>query len=610
MTPDPLWRAIRLTGLRPLALARAVLAGSATLISSVGLAAFSAWLIVRASQMPPVLTLQIAVVMVRVFGISRGVFRYLERLAAHRVALNGMTELRVRIYSLLAAGRPSAAASLRRGDLLARVGADVDDVGDLVVRGVVPVLVAVVLAGVSAAILAAFIPLAGLVLLALLIAAGVLAPVLTLRAARLAELDASAARSRVSAAALSVLDHGDELAVSGRMKRTMAELASGERQLDRALDKAAGPSALAAGVTEAAIGLAIGSSFWFGLTGLAAGALSPTDLAVVVLTPLASFEAVSGLPAAAAQIYRSRAAASRIVALVDAAAPEAGAPETGAGQGGAGEASTGEASTGEASRDGGAGDGIVHIEIPAEAPLVARGLACGWTAGRDVLRDVDLSVAPGQAVALVGPSGSGKTTLLATLAGLLAPRAGQVLVGRGRLSDLGREQTAQTVAFIAEDAHIFATTVLENLRVVRGDVTPGEAAEALRLAGLDQWLAELPDGVDTLLGPGGGTVSGGERRRLLVARALLSPARFLLLDEPGEHLDPASADALTAQLLGLAEATGRGVLLVTHRLTALGGADQVVELADGRIAASGTHLDLLAGSPAYRWAADAEDLED
>ncbi|MDR1152156.1 MAG: thiol reductant ABC exporter subunit CydC [Bifidobacteriaceae bacterium] len=561
ITSDPLWRAVTLTGLSAGPMVKAVAAGAMTLVSSVGLAAASAWLIVRSAQSPPVLTLEVCVVLVRLFGITRGGFRYLERLAAHRVALNGMTELRVRLYDKLAGGKVAATALLRRGDLLARVGADVEDVGDLVVRGIVPALVAAVLVGLSAAFITIFVPLAGIAVLVCLLTAGILAPLLTIRSARLAEFRGAASRSRVTAATMTLLEYGDELAVGGRLGDSAAELKAAEHDLFRALDDAAKPSALAVAVNEAIIGLAVVACFVFGTMAMNAGTISPEVLAVVVLTPLACFEAVAGLPAAATQMYRSRAAATRICDLLD----KAGTSPT------------------EAARR--QGDGPEPASLPADATLRLVDGSCGWVPGEPVLTHVNLTLRPGRSLAIVGPSGAGKTTLLATLAGLLEPLEGRVEIGGVALDTLTRSQAAETVAFVAEDAHIFATTVLENLRVANGRTTRADALRALESTGLTPWLDGLPDGLDTMLGPGGSTVSGGERRRLLLARALLSPARFLLLDEPGEHLDADSADRLTALICGLAASTGKGVAIVTHRLGVLDQIDEEMMVDDRYLAA-------------------------
>jgi ATP-binding cassette subfamily C protein CydC len=197
--------------------------------------------------------------------------------------------------------------------------------------------------------------------------------------------------------------------------------------------------------------------------------------------------------------------------------------------------------------------------------LVARDLACGWSSRpAPAVVGLDLEVGTGRSLAVVGPSGVGKTTLLLTLAGLLAPAGGHL------------ERHAEA-SWTAEDAHLFDTTVLENLRVARGDVTEAEARDALDAVGLGSWLAALPDGPDTVVGPGGGAVSGGERRRLLVARALVSRAPVLVIDEPAEHLDPAGADAVVRMVLGLT-AHGRTVVLATHHRGALAAADTVLTL--------------------------------
>ncbi|RMI06824.1 ATP-binding cassette domain-containing protein, partial [Cellulomonas triticagri] len=241
---------------------------------------------------------------------------------------------------------------------------------------------------------------------------------------------------------------------------------------------------------------------------------------------------------------------------------------------------------------------------PARAPhLAARGLAVGWPGREPVLHGLDLEVAAGRSVAVVGPSGVGKTTLLLTLAGFLPPRAGEVLLDGVPIDRVDPAVRVARLALTTEDAHVFETTVLENLHVARGDATPAEAEAALVRAGLGDWLAGLPDGVGTALGPDARSISGGERRRLLLARSLLSPAPLLLVDEPAEHLDPATADRLVGDLL-IAPRAGddadRGVLLVTHRLSPLAGADEVLVLRDGTVDARGTHLDLLTRDDRYR----------
>ncbi len=521
---DPLWRAVGLLDVRWRRVVWAVVLGTLSLGSAVGLAAAAAWLIARASQMPPVLTLSVAVVGVRAFGISRGVFRYLERLASHDVALRGMASLRANLYTALAQGSPAALVGLRRGDLLARVGADVDAVGDVVVRAFVPAGVALAVSVGSVVLVGAFLPAAGVALALCLLLAAVVAPWLSARSAREVEARGATTRAAMTATTLEILEESGPLAVSGRLGTRLDDLRATDRALARVTDDGARPAGVAAGIAALAVGLAVLASLLLGIPAVTAGTLAPVELSVIVLTPLAVFEAANTLPAAAVQLHRSRQAAARVVGLLDAPATVPGrtaSPAHGVGEG-----------DDDGDGDARAGPGPAHVARARRR----RGRLAGH--GTHRRRRRGLTLAPGRAVAVVGPSGVGKTTLLATAAGLVPEVAGRVLLDGVATADLPREDAAHGVVLVAEDGHVFDTTVLENLRVARGDVTTEEAEAALRAVGLDPWLAALPDGLETLLGPDATTVSGGERRRLLVARALLSPRRCCCWTSPWSTSTP------------------------------------------------------------------------
>ena len=591
-----LHRAVGLLNVNSSRFVLAVLAGTAGMASAVALSGVAAWLIARASQMPDVVALGVAPVAVRLFGVSRSVLRYCERLVSHDTALRGMGALRTRLYEALAAARTDTVAGLRRGDVLARVGSDIDSVGDLVVRAYLPATVAAVLgAATSVGVGLVYWP-AGLILATCLLLSGLGAPLATIRSARMAEQARQRQATELSAEVLAVLEGAPELMVCGRLADSMHQVASREENLVHLRDRAAVPAAIAAALDVAAMGMAVVGNLVIGVGAVAAGRLAPVWLAVIVLVPLAAFEATSALGPASVQLVRSAGAACRIVELIE---------------------------TAETSASAGAAVCPDARKLPtpsAHGPrLRARNLSVGWPGGPVVAEGIDLDLRVGSRVAIVGPSGIGKSTLLATLAGLLEPRGGTLTLDGVPPWQVARSQAAARVCLTAEDAHVFHTNVLENLRVARGDVTPAEARQLLDQAGLGDWLEALPDGVETVVGTDAATLSGGERRRLLLARALAAPAPLMLLDEPGEHLDATTADRLVADLLTVGARQGRGTLLVTHRLSSLAHADEVLvmgrppqtnaEQAPATILHRGSHRDLQDVSEAYRWSLSQEDQD-
>jgi len=521
----------------------AVLTGSAALGSAVLLSASAAWLIARAAQMPSPADLALVAVVVRALGIGRGAFRYAERLVSHDAALRGMATLRARVYERLERQGAARALALHRGDIVARTGSDIDAIGDAIPRAIVPTGVAVVVSALSAAAIGYYDARAGLAVAAALLGAGVFPAMLTVRSLRVTQDRGTKAAAEVSVAALSLVESSAEHRVWGTATEARDALLAADREMEDARDAAARPSALSAAIQTAFAGAGLVAAVVIALAAARSGLDGPA-VAVVALTPLAAFEAVGALPTAAAQWFRSRAAGERVTELLDRDAPPS--PDVRP-------ASAGPAPT--LALDG------VRAAWPNAAPTIP----------------VTLRAEPGCVVGVLGESGIGKTTLLLTIAGALSPVAGRVTLD-GRSVDAG--DTGGIVAMTAEDAHVFGTTVLENLRAARGDVTPDEARAALDAVGLSRWLAAQPKGLDTELGSGGLTVSGGERRRLLLARVLLHPAPIHLIDEGVEHLDPHGADALRA-LVRLRSSQGRTTVLVTHDRSILDVVDIVVDLDAG-----------------------------
>ena len=556
--------------------ALSLLLGVTALGAAIALGGTAAWLIARASQQPPVLYLTVAATSVRLFGVSRALARYLSRLASHKVALTGMDNLRNNLYDELAAAPGTKLSTLRRGDLMTRAGADVDEVGNVVVKTLLPALVAAIVGVGTVGVITIISPAAGIILALSLVVSGVIAPALIARSVRLAETQGADARTDIAATSLAILEGATELSMAGTLKRARRSLDRAEGELSAALARSARLSAFARGLDVCAMGVAVIGALLIGIPQTTSGALAQVLLAVVVLVPLSSFEGVAELTPAAAQLVRSAQAARRICSLLDEEAP------------------------------------AQPHDVP-EGPTVieARDLAIGWPGGLTLVTGISLTLRPGSSLAIVGPSGIGKTTLLATLTGIIPPKSGSALINGVPAWGANRDQLTSRITMTAEDAHVFATTIYENLRVARASLTRDEASELLSRAGLAQWVQSLPDGLDTVIGSGGTTVSGGERRRLLMARALAAPAPIMALDEASEHLDAATADRLMETLL--TRSPDRATLVVTHRLSALDQADHVIVLAThepgqcATIAARGTHDEVLQALPTYRWALDQEE---
>jgi ATP-binding cassette, subfamily C, bacterial CydC len=538
---DPLRVAMRLLGPRLPRLLLAVALGVLSLASALTLAGVSAWLITSAWQMPPVLDLSIAVVAVRTFAISRGVLHYCERLASHDTALRAAGIARARIYHLLAHSPADIAARLHSGELVARVGADVDQLADVLVRALLPVSVAAVLSVAATVVVAVISPPAAAIMAMCLVVAGIVAPWLASKAAAAQETVACQHRSARDASAMLALEHAAELRVAGALPDVIAESQRQQRDWSDTMDAAARPAAFAEAIPTAAIGVSVLGAVAAGI-GMTA-TVAPTTLAVLMLLPLSAFEATAALPAAAVQLTRSRLAARRLLDLAPLDNLDTVTQPT----------PTVSAAT--------------PRPLGAER-LYATDVRAGYP-GSTMSAAVTIDLPPGARLAVTGPSGSGKTTLLMTLAGLLTPAQGEVTLGGTPLRRVGEDALHCAVGFFAEDAHIFATTVRDNLLVARGDCPDNELIAALGKVRLNSWLANLPDGLDTVLSAGAQALSAGQRRRLLLARTIISPARIVLLDEPTEHLDAADAELILRSLLNARSgliAPERTVVVAAHHV--------------------------------------------
>jgi ATP-binding cassette subfamily C protein CydCD len=523
--------------------------GALAALFAVALSGLSGWLILRASEQPPIMYLLTAIVGVRFFGIGRAVLRYCERLLLHEAVFASLTKLRGGLWASLSQRALSLRRLLQGGNVLGAVIEDVDTVRDLLPRVVLPPVTAVAVAAAAASSVGWLLPAALPAAIAAALVSLVAAPAAALLADRMSAQAEQRLRSGVLRRVAAALDARAELHANGAKRPVL----DGIRALDRDATGAARRSAWAEGLGQALTVAACGAGALYSAVLAApqvqAGSLPATTVGVVVLLQLALAEPFGAMTTAVRQFPALRAVLRRIGGSGVLQPREPGAY----GQ-----------DTGQPSRPGSRQLGQPGVELD--------GLSAAWPGGGVVFSGLSAVAEPGRWLAVTGPSGAGKSTLLAVMLGFLPARAGRIAV-------------TGTAAWCPQEAHLFDSTVRGNLllgspRQESGMGSAGETEQAMREAlaavGLAPLLARLEDGLDTRIGPGGAFLSGGERQRLAVARTLMTRADVILLDEPTAHLDAESGRALIADLrAGLASRT---VVLVTHNPADISPGDALLDL--------------------------------
>ncbi len=529
---------------------------SASILAGVTLLGVSGALISKAALRPPVLSLSVLIVSVRALALVRALARYGERLTAHDLALGSLATLRTAFFARLAAQPAAAARGRRQSELLSRFVADVDRLQDLYLRALTPWGVAALCAGTATLAAAVVLPVGAAVLGAGLLVGALAVPWAGARMGAAAARRQAAARATLTAEILESTRHGAELVVLGQAGDRAARL----QAADARLATLARRDALALSLTAAAGQLVQGAT----IVGVLLAAIGPTAdgrldgilLAALVLVTLGTFEAVTPLPASALALAGCAAAAQRIDEVAPAPAPDADAADAAAGR--------------------------PARPLPAGRELLVDGLTVrGDGDGPPVLDGLALRLAAGERVALVGPSGAGKTTLAEVLVRRRDADAGRVLLGGVAVRDLDVHALRRRVRLLAQDAGLFTTSIAANVRLARPDATDGEVRAALEALDLGGWLDTLPEGIDTLVGEDGATVSGGQRRRIALARALVADAGVLLVDEPTAHLDAGTAQRVMDALTVHAREQGQSLLAIVHPGVDLRGFDRVLELRGG-----------------------------
>jgi ATP-binding cassette subfamily C protein CydC len=545
-------RLVRLAGVEKRRVVVCVVLGALTVLFGVGLMATAGYLISRAAERPPILALTTAIVAVRFFGLARPLARYFERLASHDLALRSLARVRRRFYDGIEPLAPAQLEGYRNGELLDRMVGDVDALQNLYLRGLGPPLVAALTGAVCVGVTAAMLPAAAAILAAGLIAGGIVVPIVAARLGRGAGRRRAAARAALTAELVELLRGAPELVAFGREEDAIERI----RRADRDLVRLGRRDAFAAGIADS-LAIVVAGATVVGVLAVAVhahdgGTLDRVLVAALALLALAAFESVAPLAQAARELAATVTAGRNVLELIDRepAVRDVPAPAR-------------------------RGDGAPSV-------VLERITAAYADAQRPVLTAFDLRLEPRRKVALVGPSGAGKTTVVNLLLRFLDPSAGRVTIDGRDIREYAQDDVRGVFALAGQNAHLFDTTIRANLLLARPSASELELTSALGQARLADWVASLPEGLDTIVGEEGMRLSGGQRQRLVLARALLADAPVLVLDEPTAHLDTATAERLMDDVLDAS--AGRTVLLITHRPEGLGQMDEIVALPDDRAA--------------------------
>ena len=536
-----------------------------TLLANVCLLAVSGWFIAAmawAGNAGASMNYFTPAALIRGSAMVRTGGRYLERLVTHEATLRLLAQLRVWFYQHLEPLAPARLQPLHSADLFSRIRGDIDALEQIYVRSLVPLLTALAGATLLTLFLARYGTALALTVLAFLTVGGVLVPCWSGRVGaapgrRLVETESALREAVVDGvqALPELLVYGAAEAQAQRLNALSADLTAAQVRLGSDAGMAQGALGLCAN-------LALWCVLWLAIPLVREGGIAPPELAMLALLALAAAESVAPLPAAFQQLGAALTAARRLFAIVD-ARPAVSEPP------------------GPSPR-------------PTGFDLRLRGVCFTYPgAERAALDGIDLDLPAGRRVAVVGPSGSGKSTVFNLLLRFWTPAAGEIRLGGHGLADYGGEEVRRQFALVSQHTHLFNASIRDNLLLACPEATQAELEAACRAAQIHDFIRALPAGYDTWVGETGVRVSGGEARRIAVARALMKDAPILLLDEPTEGLD-APAERALLQAVGRLM-VGRSVLLVTHRPWGLAAMDEILLLDAGRIAARGTYTELVAG---------------
>jgi ATP-binding cassette, subfamily C, bacterial CydC len=545
----------------------AVALGVVTVVSNVGLLATAAYVISAAAVVPYLSMLVIPVYLVRLFSVSRAASRYAERLASHDLTFKLLGTLRTRFYARLAPLAPARLLRYRSGDLLSRIVKDVEELENLYLRIVSPLVVALVVAAISFLVFYAFGAAMAFAAVGFLLAAGAGVPLLARRLSRGLGRRQLELRAGLGARVVDDVQGVQDLLVFRGEERERREIRGLAGKLDRVQDRMALLTGLRGALSDLVMGLALVAIVALAAPLVAAGEVRGVYLAFLALVMLGGFEVVVPLGTAFQFLGRSVHAGERLFEVID-AEPEVLDPKE-------------------------------PLPLPDDCSLEFDGVSFGYEEDAPLaVRDVTFALRPGSRVAIVGPSASGKSTLVSLALRFWDPDAGEVRFGGHDVRLYAQEDLRARIGVVSQNTHVFNDALRANLSLADPDASDAALKDALARARLEELVERLPEGLDTHVGEQGLALSGGERQRLAVARALLEDAPLLVLDEASANLDTITERELMEEVRDLME--GRTMLVVTHRLVAMETMDEILVLEGGRIVERGTHEELARAGGLYR----------
>lgn len=539
----------------------AALLGFLTVGSGIGLMMTSAYIIAKAALHPSISELQVAIVGVRFFGISRGVFRYLERYVSHEVTFKLLTKFRIWFYRAIEPLAPARLMHYKSGDLLARLVADVESLEHIYIRVLAPPVIALMISLLMWILFGLINIIFSLLLMVFFLAAGVGVPILIQRLSKETGKKLIDLRSELNSMAIDGVQGMAELLVFGQAQRHLEKFDALNRkciQLQRRM-------ALINGLHESLIGLLMNFavlSILIAATPLvSSSALDGVYLAVLAIGTMAAFEAVLPLPVAVQHLEGSLKASERLFEITDSqpAVQEPSAP----------------------------------LSAPRNFSVSAKALTFSYSPNEaPILKNISFELPEGGSLAIVGPSGAGKTTLLNLLLRFWGYKEGSLCLGGTNMRNFTSEQVRGWLSVVSQNTHLFNGTVRENLLLGNPAAGKKDIFSALEGAQIRDFVENLPQGLDTWIGEQGLQLSGGERQRLAIARALLKNAPLMIFDEPTANLDALTEREIFNSIWQLAEQ--KTALVITHRLIGLENAGEILVFRDGEIVERGRQEELLA----------------